>query len=215
MHQCIFGKKVVVLQDLRSSTFSLPWDHLLAWFEGETFRVPLPQNHHQGDGIYTEAAPIFASGSDRLRIDRYEAAMYQEGHRVQNEMMDTRWVYFYFPVSMPPNLEVRPCGRCFAEWLVTEDLPGALAASQERFEPGSNSQPGEADVAEALECIRDWMETHGAIKLGPPPGGNVGAASDALAWPQRFVGRCGRLVPFLHARCIVDAEGVVTMRHSE
>ena len=129
--------------------------------------------------------------------------------------MDTRWVYFYFPVSMPTKEEVRPCGRCFAEWVVAEDPPGAQLESQVLPESQSNSQPSENDLAEALEAIRDWIETHGSIKLGPPPGGNVGAASDALAWPQRFLRRCGRLVPFLHARCIVDAEGVVTMQDSQ
>ena len=57
--QDIFGKKVVVLQDLRTSTYQMTFDALLVWFEGESFRVPMPQNYHQGDKLYDERAPFF------------------------------------------------------------------------------------------------------------------------------------------------------------
>ena len=46
--QDIFDKKVCVLQDIRTETYKLSWDSLLVWWEGESFRVPLPQNgQHQ------------------------------------------------------------------------------------------------------------------------------------------------------------------------
>ena len=207
--QEIFGKKVAVLQDLRTTTFRLPFDHLLAWFEGESFRVPLPQNHHLGDGLYREAAPIFASSSSKLRIDPAEAHYTRVSPQRQNDMMDTRWVYWHSPVSMPNVEEPAPCAHCFSIWLQSEDEGEGEEVAPS---PSQSSLHTACDVGEAMQALLDWVETHGPIKLGPVVnGGNVGAVSDALAWPQRYLQRCGRLVPFLHARCSVDAEGIVTL----
>jgi hypothetical protein len=115
--QDIFEKKVIVLQDLRTDTFKLPFADLLVWFEGESVRVPLPQNHYRGDRTYNERAPVFASAGSKLRISPQEAAMLLLDGSRQNEMMDARWNYFHMPASMQDGVECLPCARCFAEWL--------------------------------------------------------------------------------------------------
>ena len=58
--QDIFGMKVIVLQDIRPNTYKLSFDSLLVWWEGEAFRVPQAQNHHKGNALYAERAPLFA-----------------------------------------------------------------------------------------------------------------------------------------------------------
>ena len=117
--QDIFGKKVVVLQDLRTSTYQMTFDALLVWFEGESFRVPMPQNHHQGDKLYDEQAPIFASAGAKLRISKREAYELGVDEDEQNEMMDARWKCFHHSVSLDRREECSACSRCFANWLCT------------------------------------------------------------------------------------------------
>ena len=57
--QDLFGKKVVVLHDFRTTTYRLDLDGLLVWFECGRLRAPAPQNHEKGDLMYGERAPIF------------------------------------------------------------------------------------------------------------------------------------------------------------
>ena len=118
--QDIFGKKICVLQDIRTETYKLAWDSLLVWWEGESFRVPLPQNgQHMGDKLYEERAPVFATSGSKLRISAAEAHRSRLNEQEQNEMMDARFKFFCFPVSVPENkvIKVEPCPACFAKWV--------------------------------------------------------------------------------------------------
>jgi hypothetical protein len=115
--QDLFEKKVVVLQDLRVNTFKMPFADLLVWFEGEAFRVPLPQNHYRGDKLYNERAPVFASGGSKLRISPHEVFELGVDAAKQNDMMDARWTYFHHPASLQVCADCAPCARCFAMWL--------------------------------------------------------------------------------------------------
>ena len=125
----IFGKKVVVLQDVRMNTYKLSFDSLLVWWEGEAFRVPLAQNHHKGDRLYKDRAPLFASSGGKLRIPLEEAVRMQVNPERQNDMMDARWRYFHHSVSMPPDPQknVAPCARCFSRWLLLGPMHGDSA----------------------------------------------------------------------------------------
>ena len=204
--QDLFGKKMVILQDLRMSTFQLAFDHLLAWFEGEKFRVPLPQNHHKGDGLYTEAAPIVASSSSKLRIDRAFLDAGLDPDR-QDAMMDTRWVYFHMPVSMPADIEApTPCARCFATWLCSDDPADQTPPLDSQWESPILSQVHVGDEAEAILALTDWIETHAPANVC-----DVGRMSDSVLWSQRYLQRCGRLLPFLRERFSVDAQGNISL----
>ena len=121
--QDIFGKKVVVLQDVRMSTYKMSFDSLLVRWEGESVRVPRPQNVHQGDRLYDEGAFLFASAGAKLRISAEEAFANRVDAAEQNDMMDRRWRYFLHPETVPGSQNVRPCGRCFSMWLCRESEP--------------------------------------------------------------------------------------------
>lgn len=119
--QDLFGKKVCLLQDVRARSFGLGFDALLVWWEGKSFRVPLPQNAHCGDRSYDERAPIFATSGDKLRIPNSEALADGVDPQQQNAMMDHRFRYFHFPLGLDARQvrEVAPCGHCFAKWLLS------------------------------------------------------------------------------------------------
>ena len=95
---------------------------LLVWFEGEAFRIPLPQNHYRGDKLYNERAPVFASGGSKLRISPHEVFALGVDAAKQNDMMDARWKYFYHPASLQVCTDCAPCARCFATWLCAEGI---------------------------------------------------------------------------------------------
>jgi hypothetical protein len=139
--QKIFGKKVCVLQDIRVDTFKLSFDSLLVWWEGETVTVPLPQNRHDGDREYKEAAPVVATSGDKLRIPTAEALRLQLDPVKQNSMMDDRWRYFHFPHTFKKHevVEVQPCACCCAKWL-SDDSP-TLTATTASSLSGSSSHP--------------------------------------------------------------------------
>ena len=120
--QELFDKKVCVLQDFRATTYEMGFDDLLVWFEGESFQVPLPQNTHKGNKLYTERAPLFISAGSKLRISPKEALALQVAPEEQNDMMDARFKFFRHPAPVPPRhlRSVRPCPKCFATWLCSE-----------------------------------------------------------------------------------------------
>ena len=117
--QALFGKKVVVLQDLRYSSLRLGWDALLVWWEGKPVQIPMPRNIHAGTKMYNEKAGIFASSGSKLRIPLMEAATLQVDPAKQNKMMDKRFHYFFFGHEIQDDevIEVEACGRCFSLWL--------------------------------------------------------------------------------------------------
>ena len=138
----IFGKKVVVLQDLRPNTYKLSFDSLLVWWEGEAFRVPQAQNHYKGDALYSERAPLFASSGSKLRIALEEAVRMQVNPERQNDMMDARWRYFHHSVSMDPDPQktAEPCAKCFCHWLVHGPEEGSRPPVMSPVTPHPGSQ---------------------------------------------------------------------------
>ena len=203
--QEIFGKKAAVLQDLRTTTYNLPWDALLVWFEAEDFMVPLPQNHFMGNKLYDEKAPIFASSGSKLRISRKEAESLQVDPDKQNDMMDTRWVYFRHTVSMDAGDAIPPCPRCFSEWLC-RDSPVIQAPDVHNVSIAAVPAAAQtllAATAEAKDAMLDFLETHGSIFLQGPRC-NVKEVAIMTSWGQRFHATCGRLRPFLQSYGITN-----------
>ena len=151
--QAIFGKKVCVLQDIRVDTFKLGFDALLVWWEGESFPVPLPQNRHDGDRTYTEAAPVIVTSGDKLRISAGEAKRLQVDPQKQNAMMDDRFVYFHFPRTFHKDevVEVDPCARCCAEWITGESPFQATAQTAVSTSSSSRHAPSPAPPPNLLQ----------------------------------------------------------------
>jgi len=86
--QSLVGKKIMVLQHLRTLCLKLSFDSLLVLFEGEAVTIALPKNVSPVDARYTAKCPIFISASDKLRINASEA--FRE--------------HFYFHRSRPQKL---------------------------------------------------------------------------------------------------------------
>ena len=58
---------------------------------------------------------------------------------------------------------------------------------------------------EAAHAILEWIETHGGKVRFSGPTANIAYLADQLAWPTRFLPKCGRLVPFLRAHGVQGA----------
>ena len=71
--QSLFGKRVMVLQDLRVDSLKLSFDSLLVLLEGQALEVPLPRNHFSANKVYNGTAGAFATSGDKLRISHSEA----------------------------------------------------------------------------------------------------------------------------------------------
>ena len=198
----LFGAKVCVLQDVRTSTFKLAWDDLLVWFEGEKFNVPLPRNRHSQGMLYSERAPVFISTGSKFCISEQEAACLKVDAQEQNKMMDARFRFFHFPRSLTAaeKRKTPACKRCFAAWLLSED-PGSAAAA-----PRQQAAAAMSPAMQAAEAITDWIETHGGSLYLSGPSCNLAALSDALQWAVNYLPTCGRLLPFLRQHGSV-AEG--------
>lgn len=129
--QDIFGAKVCVLQDVRTSTFKLSWDDLLVWFEGEKFVVPFPRNTHSKDMEYHGRAPIFVSTGNKFAISDAEAHTLKVNAMEQNAMMEARFRFFHFPRSLAEHekKETPTCGRCFAHWICGTSAPSPASSA--------------------------------------------------------------------------------------
>lgn len=116
----VIGKKVCVLQDMRVGTLKLSWDSMLVFFEGAPVTVPMPRNIAAEDVLYTGAAPIFVSASEKFRISM-EMCVREGVTDVdrQNAMMDSRFQFYCFPQSRPHSELVfcAPCPSCMSLWL--------------------------------------------------------------------------------------------------
>ena len=200
--QEIFDKKVCVLQDFRTSTYQMGFDDLLVWFEGEKFVVPLPQNTNKGDKLYDQRAPVFISAGSKLRIPLKEASTLQVDPDEQNVMMDGRFRFFFHPVAVTnPDRTLKPCPRCFAEWMCSPELDDMQCS------PCTAPDKAPEIHQVAMDALLDWLETHGGKIFFQGPHNNLASVSDGVGWGSRFHGSCGRLLPFLlqfGRRCATD-----------
>ena len=164
----IHGKKVCVLEDLRPGTFGLGWDALLVWWEGQALPVPMPQNHHRGPKDYNDRASCFATGGEKLRIPLKEALEQMVDPGVQNEMMDKRWVYFWFMQTFngAARKVVRACPHCFARWLTD---PAAVVPDGSEAEVGAAEAPSRsAASAASSSTAAPFCVDCGNLRAGTP-----------------------------------------------
>ena len=164
---------------------------------------------------------MFISAGSKFVISPHEAAELQLDPYVQNDMMAARFRHFHFPCTLPKEQKkvIKPCARCFAQWVVGGEQP-ILPLSQASMSEGhgfaaqslSTATSGsQKEVALACEAILDWIETHGGELRMIGPAANLSALADALSWSAAFFPTCGRLVPFLRRVGICgDAADVIT-----
>ena len=215
--QQIFGKKVVVLQDFRTTTYKLSFDEYLVWWEGEAFDVPIKFG---SDKTYNERAPVFISTGNKPRIAPNEAKALEVDAGQQNAMMDKRLRYFHFAesLSLEDIVEVAPCASCFAAWVA--ELPGGATAAHSPApampqaigggeQPSASLPSGARGLASAkgsaADALVDWLETHGGEIRSSGVACNLSLVSDSVSWGTRFHADCGRLVSFLRQHGCFDA----------
>ena len=97
---------------------------MMLWLEGDPFWIPTPKNTHTRDIWYTQLAPIFASGADRLVVTvgkRYDAR--------KTDMMGKRWNYIEFSKALDAEVivdGVDACATCFATLMLSKTPSGRL-----------------------------------------------------------------------------------------
>eukprot|EP00435_Cladocopium_sp_Y103_P035410 s596_g9.t1 len=169
--QGILHKKICVLQDLRPNTLRISWDSMLVWLEGAPLTIALPRNLFAQDVLYTDAAPVFISSSEKFRIstDVCIREGIQDPH-IQNDMMDSRFRYFAFPRSRPSKdlIVCSPCPCCFSRWLQTgmnppRQLETAASSVAEEMTISQPSAPSSAPPPVSLEAetVSEFEEAGG------------------------------------------------------
>ena len=163
--QGLLGKKVAVLQDLRTNSLRISWDSLLAWLEGTPIVISLPRTSAAEDILYSDRAPVFISSAEKFRIS-VEACVKENisDPSAQNLMMDSRFRFFHFWKSRPTAqiVECSPCGRCFSTWLQVGDHPqpslaAAPSASSSQI-PSQELHPSSEHVAASGHSSLDGPE---------------------------------------------------------
>ena len=93
----------------------MAWDKFLNLLEGEIVHINMPKNHFAEDFTFEAPAPIFAtSDAPIVRVVKGQLL------RSETNMMMKRWKLYHFTYEIPDNeiIEVKPCGRCFAELII-------------------------------------------------------------------------------------------------
>lgn len=110
--------EVILLNDFRWSPAVIAWADLLQALEGDTVHFPAPKNFWNRDFELSDDTPFFATSDAPLVLIKGGCV-----DRINTEMMDVRWRFFYFWKQIPQSDQVslNPCGRCFAR-LVFENV---------------------------------------------------------------------------------------------
>ena len=149
---------------------------------------------------------MFISAGSKLRIPLKEASTLQVDPDEQNVMMDGRFRLFFHPVAVTnPDRTLKPCPKCFAEWMCSRELDDMHSS------PCTAPDPAPQANQVALDALLDWLETHGGQIFFQGPRGNLASVSDGVGWGPRFHGSCGRLLPFLlqfGRRCATDCNAI-------
>ena len=116
-------RKVAFLNDFRWSPESIAWGDLLL-LEGQTVNLPRPKNQFARDLLIdrsntlaifaTIKGPIKYVGNFSLQDDR------------ETDMMASRWEMFSFFHEIEQPRVIKPCPRCFTEFVLLGADPEEL-----------------------------------------------------------------------------------------
>ena len=116
-----------MLDDWRFNEASISYNLQLLWFEGKPVVIARPQNQFSGHLRYFKDDPIFISTLEE-DVSRLKDGL-QEG---DVKMMRKRLHIFRFHHKLEEKVEIRPCGRCFAMFLL-DAAPCPPAPKRQRF----------------------------------------------------------------------------------
>lgn len=106
--------EVVFLNDLRWNEKLITWGDFLNLLEGLPIHIQAPKTHFAEDILWSKRTPIFATSSNRIR--KYDGGVINE---TETGMMEVRWKYFQLSKPILNPKEIKPCGFCFANFLLT------------------------------------------------------------------------------------------------
>jgi len=137
-------REICFWNDFRYRPDTIAWEDLLNLFEGEEITIARPQNskNYEGHLKYIPTQPVFISCD----------AFFQNGDPTEDDMMRDRCEVFRLTKKLPrgARLDIPPCPRCFARWILAELYPTQPAA------PKQLAPPPPAELRQA----GGWTEYH-------------------------------------------------------
>ncbi len=108
--------EIIILNDFRWSPAIIAWSDFLQILEGDTMHLAAPKNSVAKDILFDKDTPFFATADAPLVLVRGGSIC-----TVNTDMMKSRWRCFQFSWQVPQEdqIEVKPCGRCFAELILS------------------------------------------------------------------------------------------------
>lgn len=110
------SSEVIFLNDFRWSPQVIAWHDFLLLLEGQKVHLAAPKTHYSQDILLEHDVPVFCTTKQPFTYVRGGVVDLVEG-----EMMASRWKTFAFThqISVQDQVETPPCGRCFAELMLS------------------------------------------------------------------------------------------------
>ena len=81
--------------------------------EGLSIHIQAPKTHFAEEILWDVTTPIFATSSIQLR--KYDGGVVNE---IETNMMRVQWNYFEFCKPVTDPKVIKPCGYCFARFIL-------------------------------------------------------------------------------------------------
>ncbi len=156
--------EIILWNDFRYQEATFAWEDLLNLFEGEQILIARPQNNKstKGHSMYTPTQPTFISCDEFPRHPR--------NNPVENSMMRKRCQIFEFKHTMQVTKVIKPCTRCFANWVIGSACELAKPAEPHAPPPPPPGPRHAGDWDEHLDGGRPYYHNTdtGATTWDPP-----------------------------------------------
>lgn len=103
---------IVFLNDFRWSEKVMAWADILNMLEGCPVHIAAPKSHYSQDILWQCDTPIFCTSSTIIR--KYDNGRLNE---METEMMSTRWRVFKFTNPIANPRDIKPCVKCFYQFI--------------------------------------------------------------------------------------------------
>lgn len=110
--------EIIILNDFRWSPSIIAWADFLQMLEGDSMHLATPKNFSNKDVIFDKDTPFFATADAPIVLIKGGCI-----DRSNTEMMSVRWrtFQFFYQVKEEERKDLKPCGRCFAEFILTHN----------------------------------------------------------------------------------------------